>query len=298
MEFDPSFVLVQIISGLYRAMILFLMASGLTLVFGVLRVINFAHGAFYMLGAYLAYTLTQALSAYPGGFWIALIVVPTIVCLVGGAVEYLLLRRIYDKEHLLQILLTYALIFVFNDLTKMIWGVDMRMVQMPKSLSGFVPILGHSLPVYYFFIIGTGILLVFLIWLLLKKTKLGRLLRASAENRDMVDCLGYNVGGLFTIVFMMATWLAGLAGVVIAPTIRISLGMDMEIIIESFLVVIVGGLGNIWGALLGAILIGQLYAFGILVLEKYAMGFLFALAALIIMFRPSGLLGKSGQEGG
>ncbi len=298
MEFDPSFVLVQILSGLCRAMILFLMASGLTLVFGVLRVINFAHGAFYMLGAYLAYTLTHALSAYPGGFWIALIVVPTIVCLVGGAVEYLLLRRIYDKEHLLQILLTYALIFVFNDLTKMIWGVDMRMVQMPKSLSGFVPILGHSFPVYYFFIISTGFLLAFLIWLLLKKTKLGRLLRASAENRDMVNVLGYNVGGLFTIVFMMATWLAGLAGVVIAPTIRISLGMDMEIIIESFLVVIVGGLGNIWGALLGAILIGQLYAFGILVLEKYAMGFLFALAALIIIFRPSGLLGKSGQEGG
>jgi branched-subunit amino acid ABC-type transport system permease component len=123
-------------------------------------------------------------------------------------------------------------------------------------------------------------------------------MRAAADHKDMVDVLGYNVGQLFTIVFMMATWLAGLAGVVIAPTIRLSLGMDMEIIIESFLVVIIGGLGNVWGALLGALITGQLYALGILVLEKYAMGFIFALAALIIIFRPSGLLGKTIQEGG
>ena len=298
MEFDPSILFVQFISGLCRAMILFLMASGLTLVFGVMRVINFAHGAFYMLGAYLAFSITQMLSTFPGGFWIALIVAPTIVCLIGGAVEYFLLRRIYDKEHLLQILLTYALIFVINDVVKMLWGVDLRIVTMPKLLSGFVVLAGHRFPVYYFFIIGMGLLVAVLIWFVLNKTRLGKLLRAAAEHREMVDILGYNVGGLFTVVFMMATWLGGLAGVVISPTIRISLGMGMEIIIEAFLVVIIGGLGSVWGALLGALITGQLYALGILVLEKYAMAFLFALAAAIIVLRPSGLLGKPVQEGG
>jgi branched-chain amino acid transport system permease protein len=298
MDFDPSILFVQFISGLCRAMVLFLMASGLTLVFGVMRVINFAHGAFYMLGAYLAFSLTQALASWPGGFWIALIVAPIIVSLIGGAVEYFLLRRIYDREHLLQILLTYALIFVFNDIVKMIWGVDLRIVNMPQSLSGFVPVLGHTFPVYYFFIIGMGLLVALLIWFLLRRTKLGRLLRASAEHRDMVGLLGYNVERVFTIVFMMATWLGGLAGVIIAPTVRLSLGMDMEIIIEAFLVVIVGGLGNVWGALLGALIIGQLYALGILVIEKFAMAFLFSLAAIIILFRPSGLLGKPVEGGG
>jgi len=298
MAFDPSILAVQFVSGLCRAMILFLMASGLTLVFGVMRVINFAHGAFYMLGAYLAFSITQMLSTVPGGFWIALVIAPIIVSLVGGLVEIFLLRRIYDKEHLLQILLTYALIFVLNDLTKMIWGVELRMVNMPPVLGGFVPFLDHQFPVYYFFILGVGLAVAIAIWFLLQRTRFGKLLRAAAEHRDMVDALGYNVGGLFTIVFMMATWLGGLAGVVIAPTVRISLGMGMEIIIEAFLVVIIGGLGNVWGALLGALITGQLYAFGILIIEKYAMAFLFALAALIIIFRPAGLLGKTTQEGG
>lgn len=296
MHVDPTILFVQFVSGLCRAMILFLMASGLTLVFGVMRVINFAHGAFYMLGAYLAFSITQMFSAYPWGFWAALVVVPLIVSLLGGAVEYVLLRRIYNKEHLLQILLTYALIFVFNDVAKMIWGVELRIVSMPPQLRGFVPVLGQTFPVYYFFIIAMGMLVAVAIWVLLKKTRFGKLMRAAAEHREMVDLLGYNVGGLYTVVFMIATWLGGLAGVIIAPTIRLSLGMDMEIIIEAFLVVIIGGLGSIWGALLGALITGQLYALGILVLEKYAMAFLFVLAAAIIIFRPSGLLGKS-QEG-
>jgi branched-subunit amino acid ABC-type transport system permease component len=291
MDLNPSMLFIQFISGLSRAMVLFLMASGLTIVFGVMRVINFAHGAFYMLGAYLAFTLTQILVGSIG-FWATLFIVPTIVCIVGGLVEITLLRRIYDKEHLLQILLTYALIFVFNDAIKMIWGVDLRIVNVPKSLAGFITVSGHRFPVYYFFIILVGLIVAVLLWLLLKKTTFGKLLRASAEHREMVDLLGYNVCWLFTLVFIMATWLGGLAGAVIAPTVRLSLGMDMEIIIECFIVVIVGGLGNIWGALLGALITGQIYAFGILVFPSYAMAFLFILAAIIILFRPYGLLGK------
>jgi branched-subunit amino acid ABC-type transport system permease component len=294
MTFDPSMLLIQFISGLSRAMVLFLMASGLTIVFGVMRVINFAHGAFYMLGAYLAFTMTSLLTPSIG-FWAALLVAPTVVSLLGAAVEFILLRRIYDKEHLLQILLTYSLIFVFNDAVKLLWGGDMRIVTLPEILKGFVTIFGHRFPVYYFFIIAVGIGVCTLLWLLLNRTRFGMLVRASAEYRDMVGLLGYNVSALFSLVFIMATWLGGLAGAVIAPTVRLSLGMDMEIIIECFIVVIVGGLGNIWGALLGALITGQIYAFGILVLPNFAMAFLFGLAAMIILFRPYGLLGKRVQ---
>jgi len=297
MDFDASILFIQFISGLSRAMILFLIASGLTLVFGVMSVVNFAHGAFYMIGAYMAFTLTEVLTGFVG-FWAALLIAPTIVCIIGGLVEVILLRRIYEKEHLLQILLTYALIFVFNDAIKMIWGVDLRIVDLPKSMSGFVSFFGHRFPAYYFFIIGVGAVVALLLWLLLKKTRFGKLLRASAEHRDMVGLLGYNVGGLFTLVFIMATWLGGLSGAVIAPTVRLSLGMGMEVIIECFIVVIIGGLGNIWGALLGALIAGQIYAFGILFVPKFAMAFLFILAAVIIIFRPYGLLGKPAQARG
>jgi branched-subunit amino acid ABC-type transport system permease component len=184
---------------------------------------------------------------------------------------------------------------VFNDAVKMIWGVDLRIVNLPAVLSGFVKLFGHGFPVYYFFIIAVGAVVAVVLWLMIKRTRFGMLLRASAQHREMVGLLGYNVGTLFTVVFIMATWLGGLSGAVIAPTVRLSLGMDMEIIIECFIVVIVGGLGSIWGALLGALITGQIYAFGILVLPKFAMAFLFVLAALVILFRPYGLLGKAAQ---
>jgi branched-chain amino acid transport system permease protein len=294
MDFDASMLFIQFISGLSRAMVLFLMASGLTIVFGVMRVINFAHGAFYMLGAYLAFTLTGLLSG-PAGFWAALILVPTAVSILGCLVEVVLLRRIYEKEHLLQILLTYSLIFVLNDAVKFLWGGEMRIVSLPEVLSGFVTLYGHRFPVYYFFIILVGLVVALLLWVVLQKTRFGRLVRAASEHKEMVALLGYDVSGLFTLVFVMATWLGGLSGAVIAPTVRLSLGMDMEIIIECFIVVIVGGLGNIWGALLGALITGQIYAFGILLVPNYAMAFLFGLAALIILFKPYGLLGRAVQ---
>ena len=291
MPLDFSMLFIQFVSGLSRAMILFLMASGLTIVFGVMRVINFAHGAFYMLGAYLAFTLTNLFTGLLG-FWAAVLIAPTLVCLLGGLVEMVLLRRIYEKEHLLQILLTYSLIFVFNDGIKILWGDEMRMVSLPKELSGLLTLFGRPFPVYYVFIIAVGVLIALLLWLLLKKTRFGRLIRAAAEHKEMVGLLGYNVSALFTAIFIMATWLGGLSGAVIAPTVRLSQGMDMEVIIECFVVVIVGGLGNIWGALLGALITGQIYAFGILVLPNFAMAFLFGLATVIILFRPYGLLGK------
>jgi len=289
-----SLLFAQFVSGLSRAMILFIMASGLTLVFGVARVINFAHGSFYMVGAYLAYTSTFLLAG-PFGFWAAFLIVPILTSILGGVVEVALLRRIYEKEHLLQMLLTFGLVFVFSDAVRMIWGVDLRMVSLPSYMAGSVNLLGHQFPAYHLFIISLGGAIAIVMWLMLNRTKFGKLIRGAAEHREMVGLLGYPANRLFTIVFMMATFLGGLAGAAIAPAVRISLGMDTEIIAECFTVAIIGGLGNVWGALLGALIAGMMYSFGILVLPNYAMAFIFILGGIIIVVRPNGLLGKSSQ---
>ena len=294
MTFSESILFAQFVSGLSRAMILFIMASGLTLVFGVMRVINFAHGSFYMVGAYLAFTATFLLSG-PLGFWAAFLIVPTMTALLGGAVEVVLLRRIYEKEHLLQMLLTFGLVFVFSDTVRMIWGVDLRMVSLPSYMAGSVTVFGDQFPAYHLFIIGLGVTIAVVMWLMLNKTNFGKLVRGVAEHREMVGLLGYPANRLFTIVFMMSTFLGGLAGAAIAPAVRISLGMDTEIIAECFTVAIIGGLGNVWGALLGALIAGMMYSFGILVLPQYAMAFIYILGGIVIVVRPNGLLGKSSQ---
>ncbi|MBI5602711.1 MAG: branched-chain amino acid ABC transporter permease [Deltaproteobacteria bacterium] len=292
MIFSDAMLFAQFVSGLSRAMILFIMASGLTLVFGVMRVINFAHGSFYMMGAYLAFTATTLLAG-SFGFWAAFLIVPSLTAVLGGVVEVFLLRRIYEKEHLLQMLLTFGLVFVFSDAVRMIWGVDLRMVSLPSYMAGSVIVLGHQFPAYHLFIIGLGGAIAVVMWLMLNRTNLGKLMRGAAEHREMVGLLGYPANRLFTIVFMMATFLGGLAGATIAPAVRISLGMDTEIIAECFTVAIIGGLGNVWGALLGALIAGMMYSFGILVLPQYAMAFIYILGGIVIVVRPNGLLGKS-----
>lgn len=294
MTFSDSMLFAQFVSGLSRAMILFIMASGLTLVFGVMRVINFAHGSFYMVGAYLAYTVTQMLAG-PIGFWAAFIIVPILTCILGGVVEVVLLRRIYEKEHLLQMLLTFGLVFVFSDAVRMVWGVELRMVSLPPYMAGTATLLGHQFPSYHLFILGLGAAIAVSMWLMLNRTNFGKLIRGAAEHREMVGLLGYPANRLFTIVFMMATFLVGLAGAAIAPAVRISLGMDTEIIAECFTIAIIGGLGNVWGALLGALVAGMIYSFGILVLPKYAMAFIFILGGIVIVLRPNGILGKTSQ---
>lgn len=294
MTFSDSMLFAQFVSGLSRAMILFIMASGLTLVFGVMRVINFAHGSFYMVGAYLAYTVTQMLAG-PIGFWAAFIIVPILICILGGVVEVVLLRRIYEKEHLLQMLLTFGLVFVFSDAVRMVWGVELRMVSLPPYMAGTANLLGHQFPSYHLFILGLGVAIAVSMWLMLNRTNFGKLIRGAAEHREMVELLGYPANRLFTIVFMMATFLVGLAGAAIAPAVRISLGMDTEIIAECFTIAIIGGLGNVWGALLGALVAGMIYSFGILVLPKYAMAFIFILGGIVIVLRPNGILGKTSQ---
>lgn len=292
MEFS-SFLLF-FLNGLTFGMVLFLIASGLSLIFGVLGVLNFAHGTFYMLGAYLAYQGVSVL----GNFWLALIVAPVLVAALGAGIEVLLLRPVYRRPVPYQLLLTFGVILVVTDLVKMIWGMSYYSIPYPSLLSGSIPILGRGFPKYNLFIIAVGFLVAGGLWLFHQGTRYGRLVRASASNRKMAGALGINVPWLFTAVFAVGSWLGGLGGVLASPLSSLSLDMAVRIIVESFAVVVIGGLGSWPGAVLGAILIGQLEAFGILFIPRFHMAFIFMLMAAVLIVRPRGLLGTEREATG
>jgi len=293
---DPSFLLIQCLSGLTFAMFLFLIASGLSLIFGILRVLNFAHGSLYMLGAYLTYFFVSRFVDTPGQFWWAAIFGSLSVALLGGVIERLFLRRLYIREELNQLLFTYALVLLISDFAKIVWGTGQLSVSRPPLLKGAVPILDQYFPEYNIFIIilGPGIALLF--WFVLHRTRWGRFIRAAALDREMLGSLGVNVNRLFTVVFTIGAWLAGLGGALVSPTAAIVPGMDVEIIINAFIVVVIGGLGSFWGTLLGALVLGQVISFGILVLPRLSMVFIYILMAAVLILRPWGLLGKPLQR--
>ncbi|PYM11589.1 MAG: branched-chain amino acid ABC transporter permease [Candidatus Rokuibacteriota bacterium] len=278
-------------------MILFLLASGLSLIFGALRVINFTHGSFYMISAYLAYAVVTALADYPAvGFWVALVVAPIATGIFGGLVEYAFFRRVYARELEYQLLLTYGLVLVFSDVVRFIWGEEYRSLSRPAVLGGPVFVFGKPVPVYIIFLIVVAALIGVGLWLLLYRTKLGKTIRAVVYDRHMVSALGINVPRMYSLVFGLGCWLAGLAGGLMAPMGSITLGMDVEIIVECFVVVVVGGMGSILGALLGALLMGELYAFGILIFPRVALASLFLAMTVVLVIRPWGLLGKPEKE--
>jgi branched-chain amino acid transport system permease protein len=278
-------------------MILFLLASGLTLIFGALRVLNFAHGSFYMISAYLSYAVVSTLGeSSVASFWVALVVAPIAIGILGGLVELAFFRRIYARELEYQLLLTYGLVLIFSDVVRFIWGEDYRSVSRPAILGGRALIAGKPVPVYIIFLIVVAGLIGAGLWLLLYRTKLGRTIRAVVYDRHMVAALGINVPRMYSLVFALGCWLAGLAGGLMAPMGSITLGMDVEIIVECFVVVVVGGMGSILGALLGALLIGEIYAFGILIVPRFALAALFFVMTVVLIVRPWGLLGKPEKE--
>jgi branched-chain amino acid transport system permease protein len=278
-------------------MILFLLASGLTLIFGALRVLNFAHGSFYMISAYLSYAVVSTLGeSSVASFWVALVVAPIAIGILGGLVELAFFRRIYARELEYQLLLTYGLVLIFSDVVRFIWGEDYRSVSRPAILGGRALIAGKPVPVYIIFLIVVAGLIGAGLWLLLYRTKLGRTIRAVVYDRHMVAALGINVPRMYSLVFALGCWLAGLAGGLMAPMGSITLGMDVEIIVECFVVVVVGGMGSILGALLGALLIGEIYAFGILIVPRFALAALFFVMTVVLVVRPWGLLGKPEKE--
>jgi len=294
---DPGFLAVQCLNGLTQAMFLFLIASGLSLIFGVLGVLNFAHGSLYMLGAYLSYTIASRFVGSPATFWVALVLGSIGVALVGGIIESVFLRPVYRREELDQLLVTYALVLIISDLVKLAWGAENRSGSRPALLAGSVDIAGRDFPTYNLFVLAVGPLVGLGLWLLLRRTQFGRLVRAAANDREMVGVVGVNVTGLFTGVFVLGAWLGGLGGGLAAPIGAIFPGMDVEIIVESFIVVVVGGMGSLGGTLLGALIIGQLNAFGILFFPRFAIVFVYILMAVVLVIRPWGLLGRPVTRG-
>jgi branched-subunit amino acid ABC-type transport system permease component len=286
-------VIIQIICGLSTGMSMFLVTVGLSLIFGTLRILNLAHGAMYMLGAYLCYWISSVvLVEFNGAYWWSLLLAPLILAVIGGLIEIFLLRRIYAREHLAQYLLTFALILVIGELCKLAWGVDFQQVTIPWPLNGAMFFMGMPFPSYNAFLIVCGVITFVGLWTIINHTKLGMIIRAMIHSREMTSALGVNVPFVFTAVFMLGCWLTGLGGALIVPTISASPGMDMVMLIECFVIVVIGGLSSLSGAFLGSLIFGLVNAFGILVAPRLAIAFIFIIMIIVLIVRPWGLMGE------
>ncbi len=284
---SPACVVSQLTSALITGLILFLVASGLSLIFGVMGVLNFAHGSLYMLGAYLSFTLLRV-----SGFAAAALAAALGVAAVGLVLERLFIRHIYRAPLLYQLLLTYAFILVFDDLAKVIWGYDFVSIGVPDAFRRPPLFIGRApVPAYYAFIIVVGIVIALGLWLLLTRTRFGKIVRAAADNPTMVAALGINVTVVSMAVFALGSFLAGLGGVLAAPVRSIFPGMGFSILVESFIVVVIGGLGSMAGAFVGALLIGFVRAFGAIAFPALEEGLVFMLMAVVLLLRPRGVLG-------
>jgi branched-chain amino acid transport system permease protein len=287
-----SLLLVQLLSGLANAMFLFLVASGLSLIFGVTRIVNFAHGSFYMLAAYLTYSLVGALPLGAGSFYVGVVIASLLVAAFGGLVEVLLLRRVYRAPELYQLLLTFALVLIVADAVRYIWGADNKTGPSAPGLGGSLPIAGQLFPSYDLAIIVFGPLVALALWLVFHRTRWGVLIRAATQDREMVAALGVDQRRLFTGVFILGSFLAGLGGALQVPRLALTTVMDTTVIVEAFVVVVIGGMGSMWGALLASLLIGVLNAYGVLVLPKVSIVLMFVVMAVVLIVRPWGLLGR------
>lgn len=272
------------IIGLYYGMNIWLVASGLTLIFGMLGVLNFAHGSLYMMGAFMGYAFAILCGQ---SFWFGLLLGPIAVGLAGVIIEFLFLRRVYTLDITYQLLMTYSFVLILDNLFKIIFGSLYVSVNVP--IEGAIPVANRYVPCYYFFIIGMGFLVAILLWLLLKKTTVGRRLRAAAYNREMCSAVGINVPQLFTLTFGVGSMLAALGGAMTAPIQTISSGMGTAIIINSFIVAVVGGLGSLVGAFVGAIVIGLVNSFGILWLGEMSAALPYIAMIIILLAKPAGI---------
>jgi branched-chain amino acid transport system permease protein len=285
-------VLVQLLSGLASAAILFLVAAGITLIFGAMRIINIAHGSFYMYGAMGMTTMLAFLPDGDTGFVVRLVTIPILVALLGAATEVLILRRIYNREHLAQLLATFALFYIFADLARQIWGSDYRTASIPGALAGPVTFGSYTFPLYSLFIIGVALAVGLALFVLLRLTLFGWRVRAAVEDPELLASTGTNVMVLSTAVFALGAGLAGLAGAVVAPLITVTSGMDANILVAAFIVAILGGLGSIGGAVLGAVIIGLFQAFGVIWFPKWSSVIIYFVLIMVLVLRPAGLFGR------
>ena len=278
-----SGVLVQLLNGLAGASSLFLVGAGLSLIFGVTRIVNFAHGSFYMLGIYVAYAFTDRLGA--AWYWPALLLAPIAVGIVGALVEMLLLRRIYRAPELFQLLATFALLLVVKDAALWIWGPEDLLGPRAPGFAGAIDILGRRFPTYDLLLIVVGPVVLGLLWLLLTRTRWGTLVRAATQDREMVGALGVDQAWLFTAVFALGTMLAGLGGALQLPREPANLGLDLATIGDAFVVVVVGGMGSIPGAYVAALLIAEVKAICVGIGTVDVMGFTFSFSKLTLVVR-------------
>ena len=287
-----SFYLVQFLSGLAAAATLFLVSSGLTIVFGVTRIVNFAHGSFYMLGAYLGWSLIERWGSTPLGFWGGVALASLAVGALGALMEVGLLRRLYRSPELFQLLATFGVVLVIQDAASYAWGSEDLLGRRAPGLKGSVDILDQPFPLYDLVLIGLGPLVLGLLWLLFNRTRWGTLVRAATQDREMAAALGVDPAKLFTGVLFLGSALAGLGGALQVPREAVNLHMDMSIVVEAFVVVVVGGMGSLIGAFVASLLIGQLQAFGILVFPQITLVLVFLFMAVVLVIRPYGLLGR------
>jgi branched-chain amino acid transport system permease protein len=288
-----SFYFIQFLTGLAGASSLFLVAAGLSIIFGVTRIVNFAHGSFYMLGAYIAVTFVRWWDGGALGFWGGVIGAAIAVGVIGTAIEILLLRRIYRSPELYQLVATFGVVLVVQDATLAAWGPEDLLGPRAPGLDGAVAILGHDVPQFDLALIVLGPAVLGALWLLLHRTRWGVLVRAATEDPEMAGALGINQKWLFTSVFFLGAFLAGLGGAVQLPREPANLFMDLNIIAEAFVVVVVGGMGSITGAFLAAVLIAELHAFGILIFPEITLVLLFLVMAVVLVVRPWGLMGRA-----
>ena len=287
--YGPAELISQLLVGLSRSMILFIVCAGLSFVLGVLRVPNVAHGSLYMIGAFVTFTISKWIGGWVG-FWLALVLAPLVVALISLIAERALFCHLYQREHLLLLLFTFALSLILGDVVKIVWGAEYRSVSAPDVLKGSISMFGASFPRYNLFLLVMGPLVAILLWLFVNKTRIGKISRAAAVDREMVGVLGINVSWVFAIAFVIGCFLAGLGGALVAPTVGITLGMDHTLIIEAFLIVTIGGLGNMWGALLGSLIFGVTQAFGVLMWPQFAIVFPYLAVVIVLLLRPTGLV--------
>lgn len=295
-----DFYITQFLAGLASASALFLVASGLSVIFGVTRIVNFAHGSFYMLGAFIAYSLIETFDAGGLGFWGGMALASIAVGLIGTIVEISVLRRVYQAPELFQLVATFGVILVIQDLALMVWGGEDLLGPRAPGLGGATEMFGLIIPTYDLVLIALSPAVLGGLWLLFNRTRWGVLVRAATEDREMVGALGVNQAWLFTGVFFLGSMLAGLGGAAQLPKGGADLLMDFNILASIFVVVVIGGMGNILGAFLAAILISELNAFGILIFPESTLVLMFLVMAVVLVFRPWGLLGKPeapGQHG-
>jgi branched-chain amino acid transport system permease protein len=295
---DIATFLIQLLNAVQYGLLLFLVASGLTLIFGIMGIVNLAHGSFYMIGAYLAWSLSGSL----GNFWAAIALGIVLSVLLGMLLEWLLMRHLYRRDHLYQVLLTYGLILIFEELRSIIWGDDVHGVPVPDVLSASVTLTDTlEYPVYRLWMSGVCVVLAVLMYWLIQHTRLGMMIRAGASNRDMTQSLGINIQLLYRLVFALGVALAAFAGMIAAPVSSVFPGMGGQVLIICFVVVVIGGIGSVKGALVAALLIGLVDTFG-KVLEIEIGGFrvlpelagmsVYLLMAMVLLWRPEGLFGK------